>query len=303
MNPNTLPAVLQFGTTTFDVIDRNGDPWLKQSEIASALYGKGGDQSGPASANSIRQVQKLYQRHADEFTGNMTALVETATASGKQNIRIFSLRGAHLLAMFARTQVAKEFRVWVLDVVDREMERLRAAFSVGRRDVLTASQAEQLRLAMKKACEKLPKDRQGDFMKKGWCKMKSHFGVSYRQIPQAELTEALSIIGRHAAEWDVVDSLPAPTAPAMDDTLKNNLEGLCTHVEFLRSWWQTYEPAIRTLAPEVAGRVHDHFVEGVCFARNVASSVGIAMNEKIKTYPWREDSYVLRMYFARDIPT
>lgn len=36
-------------------------------------------------------------------------------------IRIFSLRGAHLIAMFARTQIAKEFRKWVLDILDKEV--------------------------------------------------------------------------------------------------------------------------------------------------------------------------------------
>lgn len=35
--------------------------------------------------------------------------------------RIFSLRGAHLIAMFSRTALAKEFRRWVLDVLDKEI--------------------------------------------------------------------------------------------------------------------------------------------------------------------------------------
>ncbi|VFS25202.1 Uncharacterised protein [Enterobacter cancerogenus] len=38
-----------------------------------------------------------------------------------QETRVFSLRGAHLIAMFARTPVAKEFRRWVLDIMDREV--------------------------------------------------------------------------------------------------------------------------------------------------------------------------------------
>ncbi|WP_354666697.1 P22AR C-terminal domain-containing protein, partial [Escherichia coli] len=37
--------------------------------------------------------------------------------------RVFSLRGAHLIAMFARTPVAKEFRRWVLDILDREVQQ------------------------------------------------------------------------------------------------------------------------------------------------------------------------------------
>lgn len=42
------------------------------------------------------------------------------TPYGEQLTRAFSLRGAHLVAMFARTPKAKEFRRWVLDILDRE---------------------------------------------------------------------------------------------------------------------------------------------------------------------------------------
>lgn len=43
------------------------------------------------------------------------------TPGGHQETRVFSLRGAHMVAMFARTPVAKEFRHWVLDILDREV--------------------------------------------------------------------------------------------------------------------------------------------------------------------------------------
>ncbi|ACQ68700.1 hypothetical protein BJP41_09070 [Candidatus Williamhamiltonella defendens] len=39
----------------------------------------------------------------------------------KIETRIFSLRGAHLIAMFAHTPVAKEFRKWCLDILDKEV--------------------------------------------------------------------------------------------------------------------------------------------------------------------------------------
>lgn len=39
-------------------------------------------------------------------------------------VRIFSLRGCHLLAMFARTPVAKAFRRWVLDVIEQYGDRV-----------------------------------------------------------------------------------------------------------------------------------------------------------------------------------
>lgn len=45
-------------------------------------------------------------------------------------------------------------------------------------------------------------------MVKGWSKLKAHFGVPYRQIPASEFTEAISIVARHVAEWELVDDTP-----------------------------------------------------------------------------------------------
>ena len=101
---------LSFHEVQFDIIDRNSQPWLRSQQISVALGYSRGD-----------QANDLYSRNADEFTEAMTALVELETSSGgKQQVRIFSLRGCHLLGMLARTQIAKEFRKWVLDLLDRE---------------------------------------------------------------------------------------------------------------------------------------------------------------------------------------
>ena len=52
----------------------------------------------------------------------MTALIEVPTAGGIQTVRVFSLRGAHLLGMLARSERAKEFRRWVLDTIERHYD-------------------------------------------------------------------------------------------------------------------------------------------------------------------------------------
>lgn len=54
----------------------------------------------------------------------MTAVITLASEGGPQETRIFSLRGCHLLAMFARTPVAKAFRRWVLDVIEQYGEQV-----------------------------------------------------------------------------------------------------------------------------------------------------------------------------------
>ena len=52
----------------------------------------------------------------------MSQVIESVTSGNyRKKVRVFSLRGAHLIAMFARTDVAKEFRRWVLDILDREV--------------------------------------------------------------------------------------------------------------------------------------------------------------------------------------
>lgn len=86
------------------------DTWLTASQIGYALQ-----------YADDKAVQRIYSRHADEFSEKMTGVVKVTTPYGEQMVRAFSLRGAHLIAMFARTPKAKEFRQWVLDVLDQEV--------------------------------------------------------------------------------------------------------------------------------------------------------------------------------------
>ncbi|AQT66689.2 hypothetical protein B0W01_06860 [Serratia marcescens] len=73
----------------------------------------------------VKQVNKIFQRHKEEFTESMTTLAKV-TVSNKNNeleyvqIRLFSLRGAHLIGMLSRTKIAKELRIWLLDLAEQE---------------------------------------------------------------------------------------------------------------------------------------------------------------------------------------
>lgn len=109
---NTCANALSFHSTTFGIVDHQGLPWLKANEIAQAL--------GYADESAINRI---YARRSDEFTNAMTCSVKLTDQTQTREVRIFSLRGAHLLAMFARTAVAKEFRVWVLDVLEQQNSR------------------------------------------------------------------------------------------------------------------------------------------------------------------------------------
>ena len=106
-------TTLTFQNTTLSVINQHNQIFVKSSDLGLALGYK----------NPTGDISKIYDRNADEFTAEMTALIEMPTAGGIQKVRIFSLRGAHLIAMFARTKVAKDFRKWVLDILDREVSQ------------------------------------------------------------------------------------------------------------------------------------------------------------------------------------
>lgn len=93
----------------------NDGIWLTSSDIAKAL--------GYASPKSVTNI---YSRNSDEFTSSMSMVIKMMTNGINNNlreksVRVFSLRGCHLIAMFATTDKAKEFRRWVLDILDREV--------------------------------------------------------------------------------------------------------------------------------------------------------------------------------------
>ncbi|MGY6089102.1 BRO-N domain-containing protein [Avibacterium paragallinarum] len=105
-------TTLIFQNTTLSVINQHNQIWFSIGDVANALGYK-----------ETNGVTRLYNAHADEFTPNMTALINMQTNGGMQKVRIFSLRGAHLIGMLSHTKVAKDFRKWVLDILDQEVER------------------------------------------------------------------------------------------------------------------------------------------------------------------------------------
>lgn len=103
---------LSFNDVNFSPVEKDGQIWLTASELAKAL--------GYARSDA---VSKIYERNADEFTTDMTTTVKMGVVRKTGNVqmenRIFNSRGCHLIAFFARTDVAKEFRKWALDVLDK----------------------------------------------------------------------------------------------------------------------------------------------------------------------------------------
>ena len=108
-----MSQALCFNEFTFSPVTRDNQPWFKSSELARAL-----------GYSSEKAVANIYRRNEDEFSNDMSVVINSSTTGIPVMTRIFSLRGCHLLAMFARTPVAKAFRKWVLDVIERYGDRV-----------------------------------------------------------------------------------------------------------------------------------------------------------------------------------
>lgn len=129
-----MTTALTFNDVTLSPITYQNSLWIRAVELARALgYSDG----------SI--VSRLYRKHADEFAPEMTQLIEISAEDrsgllgSAGRCRIFSLRGCHLVAMFARTPVAKAFRRWVLDVLDKLDAEQHAALSSPAADDFTGT--------------------------------------------------------------------------------------------------------------------------------------------------------------------
>lgn len=83
-------------------------------------------------------------------------------------------------------------------------------YSVHPNQTLSAEQAKTLRDLLTTSVKRLPQAKQAGAMVQGWSKLKAHFGTDYRHIPASEFHEAVSIVARHAAQWELVEQTPPP---------------------------------------------------------------------------------------------
>lgn len=169
-------------TTLTPVVQKDGQIWLSSSDLAKAL--------DYAQSNA---VTKLYNENADEFTSCMTMVIESMTnginnSQRKIKTRIFSLRGCHLIAMFSRTAVAKAFRKWVLDILDKEVG------APVQRHTISIEQQAQIQKAVKAKCQSNKLHYQALYHH-----LYDKFGVkSYKDILAVDFEQALAFVYDYA---------------------------------------------------------------------------------------------------------
>ena len=201
---------LCFNDFTFSPVIHDNQPWIPARQLANALGYK-----------DERSVHKIYERNKDEFSSMMSTVVNLTTGVMELPTRIFSLRGCHLLAMFARTPVAKAFRRWVLDVIEQYGDRVPVEQPVTLNDeLISAAERAELKLIVDAKLSTYPAAVQGKARAEIWAKHNRHFRIAeYSQLPARLMPEAreflLSVRVRAINAIPTAESaIPYPALPA-----------------------------------------------------------------------------------------
>ena len=204
---------LCFNDFTFSPVIHDNQPWIPARQLANALGYK-----------DERSVHKIYERNKDEFSSMMSTVVNLTTGVMELPTRIFSLRGCHLLAMFARTPVAKAFRRWVLDVIEQYGDRVPIAEPVTLNDeLISAAERAELKLIVDAKLSTYPAAVQGKARAEIWAKFNRHFRIAeYKQLPTRLMPDAreflLSVSVRAINAIPTAEAAIPPTPPRFDET-------------------------------------------------------------------------------------
>ena len=167
---------LTFQNITLTPAKIDNQIWLSSSDLAKFL--------GYKQSNA---VSKLYDEYKDEFRSDTTTLIDNPQMKNAK-IRIFSLRGCHLIAMFARTKVAKQFRQWVLDILDKEVGQ--PVVITEQRHTITIEQQAQIRQAIAKRCKNSSTHYQTVYTAIG-----KHFNIPrYSELLASDFDECMAFI-------------------------------------------------------------------------------------------------------------
>lgn len=224
---------LSFNDISFHPINQHDDQvWIASSELAQML--------GYSRPDKVTQI---FNRKADEFTSKMTRVIENPS-NVNLTLRVFSLRGAHLIAVFARTAVAKEFRKWVLDVLDKEVLQQQ----IDTRVKINTQQQTELKEIVDRRCEGSVKRRT-----ELWSRHNQHFRIPrYSELLAIHFSDAVTFL----------ETMKLRTVQQ-----EANIRDLALHMLWLNHWWDEFGDSIRKLSPKMGHGIHDHFKFGAHEAR------------------------------------
>ena len=257
---------LSFNDVNFTPVQQDNQAWITSRELGQALGYSRED-----------AVNKIFERNSDEFTGSMTRNVKLTLQGQAREVRVFSLRGCHLIAMLSRTAIAKQFRKWVLDVLDREVvtKQLESRQSIS---------PEQQALLHEIVARRSQGERK--IFAEMWARHNRHFKIPrYAELLAIHFSEAVHYL--ETMELKAKVSTKQDNLIQIDKNYHNNVQGLAWHMLWIREWWRQFGEPLRALSPNMAAAVHDHFTDGAMFAFHFIDKDDLKrQRERSEYYQW-----------------
>ncbi|MFN4186413.1 MAG: Bro-N domain-containing protein [Acinetobacter johnsonii] len=257
---------LSFNDVNFTPVQQDNQAWITSRELGQALGYSRED-----------AVNKIFERNSDEFTGSMTRNVKLTLQGQAREVRVFSLRGCHLIAMLSRTAIAKQFRKWVLDVLDREVvtKQLESRQSIS---------PEQQALLHEIVARRSNGERK--IFAEMWARHNRHFKIPrYAELLAIHFSEAVHYL--ETMELKAKVSTKQDNLIQIDKNYHNNVQGLAWHMLWIREWWKQFGEPLRALSPNMAAAVHDHFTDGAMFAFHFIDKDDLKIQrERSEYYQW-----------------
>lgn len=257
---------LSFNDVNFTPVQQENQTWITSRELGQALGYSRED-----------AVNKIFERNSEEFTGNMSRNVKLTLQGQTRDVRIFSLRGAHLVAMFARTAIAKQFRKWVLDILDREV--------LGKQIESRQSVSPEQQALLHEIVARRSKGERKIFAEM-WARHNRHFKIPrYAELLAIHFSEAVHYL--ETMELKAKVSTKQDNLIQIDKNYHNNVQGLAWHMLWIREWWKQFGEPLRALSPNMAAAVHDHFTDGAMFAFHFIDKDDLKrQRERSEYYQW-----------------
>lgn len=185
-----------FGTHAVRVVMRDSQPWFSAADVCLALGVK----------NYRDSTAHLDEDERGVVSTDTPASNQYGPIAGQfENMLVVNESGLYALVLRSRKPEARKFAKWVTSEVLPAIRKtgsyeLPNLYRQGKTDKLSAEQQQALRQLLEENVKRLPHAAQAGAMIKGWSKLKSHFGVGYRDIPAERYPEAVNLLTRHLSE-------------------------------------------------------------------------------------------------------
>lgn len=249
-----MPNNLVFKAHTLEAVEHDGKSWFTAATLAVALEYSRGD-----------KVTQIYNRNADEFTPGMSINLNLRfnglnNSLREKAVRVFSLRGAHLLAMFASTPVAKEFRKWVLDLIEKET---------------TVPQSSTV-LAPHREC--LPKmvyhhqSKYNPYRAYAWDGERNVYVGVYPTVDEAVAAQQRFYQNGSTKR---IQKVQPEISEAEKEMFIGNLRAICHNFRRINEAWEAQiRPALEQLDSKLVYQLYDRFNDSMCILPTIESRVG-----------------------------